>query len=157
MRRAAAALGVGECTIVQRRERENEPPAGIELPLLGPSGVLATLVCTSQAPLTRECERELVIIAMHLSAWWTNRGVDTPAQDDALTPRQLEIALLATNGLTNAEIAHELAISINTVKVRLKQVFDRLDVNNRTELANVLRRSTRAQRKRAASRSSGQR
>ncbi len=58
---------------------------------------------------------------------------------DALTPRQSEIAQLAALGHTNAEIAAALGISINTVKARLKEVFERLDVCNRTELANVLR------------------
>jgi DNA-binding NarL/FixJ family response regulator len=41
-----------------------------------------------------------------------------------------------------AEIAEALAISINTVKARLKESFERLGVDNRTELANVLRSGT---------------
>jgi DNA-binding CsgD family transcriptional regulator len=138
VRRAAAALGVRDCRIVRRAERGGERCSALEFPVLGPLGVVATLVC-GETPLTRERERELVIIAMHLSVWWTNRGIDGAAENDALTPRQLEIAQLATIGRTNAAIATALGISINTVKARLKEVFERLRVDNRTELANALR------------------
>jgi DNA-binding CsgD family transcriptional regulator len=138
VRRAAAALGVRDCRIVRQRERGDERRSGIEFPVLGPLGVVAMLVC-GDAPLTRQHERELVIIAMHLSVWWTNRGIDGAAEKDALTPRQLEIAQLATIGRSNAAIARALGISINTVKARLKEVFERLRVDNRTELANALR------------------
>ncbi len=55
-----------------------------------------------------------------------------------LGPRQRECAKLAVRGLTNREIGELLGISINTVKARLKEVFHRLDVTNRTELAFVL-------------------
>lgn len=76
---------------------------------------------------------------MFVDVWWTNRGIDGAAEKDALTPRQLEIAQLATIGRSNAAIARALGISINTVKARLKEVFERLRVDNRTELANALR------------------
>lgn len=54
-----------------------------------------------------------------------------------LGPRQRDVAQLAVRGLTNREIGELLGISINTVKARLKEVFHRLDVTNRTELAFV--------------------
>ena len=57
---------------------------------------------------------------------------------DLLTPRQIEVAQLAARGLTNGEIADELAISENTVKRHLKVVFARVAVRNRTELAKLL-------------------
>ena len=147
VRRAAACLGVRECRIVRRCEGAEERPSGVEFPVLAPPGVVATLVCSGDAPLTRERERELVLIAMHLSVWWTNRGIDGAAQNDALTPRQLEIAQLATIGRTNAEIATALGISINTVKARLKEVFERLRIDNRTELAGALRGLSRPGRR----------
>jgi DNA-binding NarL/FixJ family response regulator len=109
---------------------------GIAIPVLGPHGVVATLACNG--PVSRACERELVIIAMHLSVWWTNRGIEAAPRNESLTPRQLQVAQLAATGCTNAEIATVLGISINTVKARLKEVFDRVHVDNRTELASVL-------------------
>jgi DNA-binding NarL/FixJ family response regulator len=60
--------------------------------------------------------------------------------DGAPGPPQVGVAELAARGHTNAEIAGEIGISVNTVKARLKQVFERLDVANRTELVHVLRR-----------------
>ena len=58
---------------------------------------------------------------------------------EPLTAQQREVARLAARGQTNAEIASLLNVSPNTVKKHLKDVFVRLDITNRTELANVLR------------------
>jgi LuxR family maltose regulon positive regulatory protein len=51
-----------------------------------------------------------------------------------LTDREMEIALLAADGLTNKEISERLFISTNTVKTALKGVFEKLDVNSRALL-----------------------
>jgi DNA-binding CsgD family transcriptional regulator len=139
---AVAALGIPRCEIVQPGEVASGRRSSIEVPVLGPSGVVATIACSGR--MSRARERALVIIAMHLSVWWTNRGIDAAPTNDALTPRQLQVAQLAASGCTNAEIAAGLGISINTVKVRLKEAFDRLHVNNRTELASVLRAGSHA-------------
>lgn len=52
-----------------------------------------------------------------------------------LTPRQLAVAQLTAAGRRNREIAEALQMSPNTVKKHLKNIFDVLDVTNRTELA----------------------
>lgn len=138
VRDAARALGFSRCDIVPCtavRDRE----CGISVPVLGRGGVVATLACLADEPLSRTSERQLAMIAMHLSVWWTKHDADHKPHLGVLTPRQLEIARLAASGCTNARIAQLLAISVNTVKLRLKQVFERLGVNNRTELSNVLR------------------
>jgi DNA-binding CsgD family transcriptional regulator len=138
---AVAALGITQCEIVQPGELRTRRTS-TEVPVLGPTGVVATIACRGR--MSRARERALVIIAMQLSVWWTNRGIETAPSDDTLTPRQLQVAQLAASGCTNAEIASGLGISINTVKVRLKEAFDRLHVNNRTELASVLRAGSHA-------------
>lgn len=56
----------------------------------------------------------------------------------ALRPQQLAIAKLVTTGLDNPQIAHELGISRNTIKYHLKQIYARLRVSSRTELAELL-------------------
>lgn len=112
----------------------------VPLPVIGSRGVVATIVCSAASTFTTQEVRELMVIASCLSVWCAERGVGTQGLDDVrLTPRQLATARLAARGATNAEIAAHLDVSINTVKMRLKQVFERLDVTNRTELANALR------------------
>ncbi len=60
---------------------------------------------------------------------------------DRLSARQREIALLVATGASNKEIAHELNISIKTVKNILTTVFTKTDTRGRTELAVQLVRS----------------
>jgi predicted ATPase/DNA-binding CsgD family transcriptional regulator len=55
----------------------------------------------------------------------------------SLTPTEVEVVRLATNGLTNPEIAARLFMSRNTVKSHLSHVYAKLGVTNRTELATV--------------------
>lgn len=55
-----------------------------------------------------------------------------------LTERELEIARLAAEGLTNREIGMRLYISENTVKMALKNIFEKLDISSRTLLKNNL-------------------
>ncbi|GIE94756.1 response regulator [Paractinoplanes rishiriensis] len=59
-----------------------------------------------------------------------------PAGDDGgLSPRELDVVKLAARGLTNAEIAAELFISIGTVKTHLGSVQTKLNARNRVEIA----------------------
>ncbi|MDR3542283.1 MAG: LuxR C-terminal-related transcriptional regulator [Desulfosporosinus sp.] len=51
-----------------------------------------------------------------------------------LAVREIEIARLAAEGLSNKEIGERLFISQNTVKTQLKSVFKKLDVNSRSLL-----------------------
>lgn len=139
VRIAMERLGVQRCKV------ELEPIASpgansLALPVLRPRGWFATIVCSNESGFTAQQVHELVLIATRLSVWCTERSFGPEHPEGArLTPRQYDVAVLAARGSTNAEIAQELGISINTVKLRLKQVFERLDVANRTELANVLR------------------
>jgi two-component system nitrate/nitrite response regulator NarP len=53
----------------------------------------------------------------------------------ALTPRERELVELVRQGLRNRDIAAELGVTEGTVKVYLHGIFDKLGVDNRTELA----------------------
>ncbi len=55
-----------------------------------------------------------------------------------LSPREKEVALLVTRGITNKQIAKELAISKQTVKNVLTKVFDKTKTQSRSQLAVLL-------------------
>jgi DNA-binding NarL/FixJ family response regulator len=55
--------------------------------------------------------------------------------DGGLSPRELEVVKLAAKGLTNAEIAGRLFISVGTVKTHLGSVQSKLGARNRVEIA----------------------
>jgi DNA-binding CsgD family transcriptional regulator len=55
-----------------------------------------------------------------------------------LTPQELRIALRVAEGRTNPEVAGELFISRKTVERHLSQIYRKLGVRSRTELARVL-------------------
>ena len=58
---------------------------------------------------------------------------DDDAAASPLTPREHETLVSAAIGLSNEEIAEQLAISLNTVKNHLAATFAKLDVANRTD------------------------
>ena len=57
-----------------------------------------------------------------------------------LSPQQREVALLLADGKSNQEIAHSLALTLNTANYHVKQVFARLRVHNRQQVEDVLLR-----------------
>ena len=56
----------------------------------------------------------------------------TPAAD-LLTRREMEVLKLAAKGMSNAEIADTLYLSIRTVQAHLRAIFNKLGVGSRSE------------------------
>ena len=74
------------------------------------------------------------------------RTNNNPASNEAsqafnLSKRETEIVQLVAKGLANKEIAAELSISVETVRVHLKHIYEKLHVRSRTEAAMKYRDS----------------
>ena len=64
--------------------------------------------------------------------------LEMPAIFNQLSPRQLDVARLVGKGQTNYQIACELGITENTVKLYVSQVLRLTHMHNRTQLALAL-------------------
>jgi len=65
----------------------------------------------------------------------TRRAQERADSAPPLTRRERELIELVRQGLKNRDIAAELGVTEGTVKVYLHAIFDKLQVDNRTELA----------------------
>ena len=54
---------------------------------------------------------------------------------ETLTEREIDVLKLVAQGASNSQIAETLTISINTVKVHLRNILDKLRLDNRTQAA----------------------
>jgi DNA-binding NarL/FixJ family response regulator len=75
---------------------------------------------------------------------WTPPGIDlaSVAQDDTsalvkrlstLTPQQVRVLMMLSEGLLNKQIAYELDVSEATVKAHVSAILQKLDVDSRTQ------------------------
>ncbi|MBN1311160.1 MAG: winged helix-turn-helix transcriptional regulator [Anaerolineae bacterium] len=52
---------------------------------------------------------------------------------EPLSERELDVLRLLAKGHSNPQIAEQLYISLNTVKAHVKNIFSKLEVNNRSQ------------------------
>ena len=57
------------------------------------------------------------------------------AQIESLTPREVEVLKLLSQGQTNPQIAQNLLFSVSTVKAQVRSILSKLGVSDRTQAA----------------------
>ena len=88
-----------------------------------------------------QAEQELRRLGRHIS----RRSAGATGGDgiDALSAREAEVARLVLDRRTNPEIAADLFLSLKTVETHMRNIFRKLDVSSRVEVARVLERTGR--------------
>jgi DNA-binding NarL/FixJ family response regulator len=92
-----------------------------------------------------EAERELGKLG-HRIHRRTRPGKTDGTGIEALTERELQVARLVVDRKTNPEIAAELFLSQKTVETHLRNIFRKMDVSSRVDLARAVERADRAGR-----------
>jgi DNA-binding CsgD family transcriptional regulator len=121
--RALARLHYGEWLRRARRPRDARPV------LAAASAAFTELGAKPAAALA---DRELRA---------TGRADEQPACDSrlaVLTPQERQVALLASRGLRNRQIAEQLFISVRTVGAHLYSVYPKLGIAGRRQLRDAL-------------------
>jgi DNA-binding NarL/FixJ family response regulator len=103
------------------------------------------------ACISKETQGRDIINAIHLAsrgmhvlprsasaAGMTERQLGLPGPN-LLTPREADVLELLQEGRTNAEIAHQLSIGIETVRTHARNIYRKLGVSSRRDLASLSR------------------
>ena len=101
------------------------------------------------ACLSKETQARDILNAIHLASRGmhvlprsaASGGADSMGVhgSDLLTPREADVLELLQNGATNGQIAHALSIGIETVRTHARNIYRKLGVSTRRELARFRR------------------
>jgi DNA-binding CsgD family transcriptional regulator/DNA-binding Lrp family transcriptional regulator len=135
-RSLALALASEDLGLAQQRHGTSE--SGID-------ALSRALVRFARAGATRDAAR----LRSRLRALGIRRRITTADKPStgwaAMTKSELAVAQLASDGLTNREIADRLFVSPHTVNTHLRQVFAKLEVNSRVDLTRLATERNRDQ------------
>ena len=84
-------------------------------------------------------------MAAHLLKGMASHAANVEAGGESLTHREIEVLQLIARGASNSAIAEALCISVNTVKVHLRNILEKLQLSNRTQVATYALQSGLAQ------------
>ena len=105
-------------------------------------GLLQGLIETCLKDDFPEDYERIIAITYRFSYGW--RRIHNPDTQetvaDNLTTTEFTIAMLASRGWTNIEIAEHMKITERTVKQRLTDIFNKLNINNRKQLHTYMLR-----------------
>lgn len=133
--------------LYQRCCREYQHEYIMTGPIVGNGNLIGTIhfarIDNSQA-FNQDDLTNLGAVCLHVSACLAKLRLSSASYHKKLsyadlTPREIQIANLVAQGLTNASIGKQLWISRNTVKQALKRMFLKLKVHSRTEMVVKLR------------------
>ena len=90
-------------------------------------------------------EKELIAYARHLvSIFALESGIqvqrsqsETFLLPEPLSPQERKVLRLLVAGNSNAEIARELIVSVNTIRTQIQSIYRKLNINNRIEARAV--------------------
>ena len=101
------------------------------------------------ACLSKETEARDIINAIHLASRGMHvlpRSAAAGGSDafvvegsELLTSREAEVLELLQEGATNAQIAHQLSIGIETVRTHARNIYRKLGISSRRDLARLAR------------------
>jgi DNA-binding NarL/FixJ family response regulator len=104
------------------------------------------------ACISKETQGRDIINAIHLASRGMRvlpRSTSAPSdpaerfdylpEADILTAREAEVLQLLQDGMTNAQIAHELSIGLETVRTHARNIYRKLGIKTRRDLANFSR------------------
>jgi two-component system response regulator DesR len=100
------------------------------------------------ACLSKETEGRDIVNAIHLASRGMhvlprsaapNGGVARIALEgaDLMTPREAEVLSMLQDGASNAQIAHELSIGMETVRTHARNIYRKLGISSRRDLARM--------------------
>ena len=92
---------------------------------------------TGEVALGSDMVKRLITAMRHKSKTPSNQKVD---QHNTLSDREKEVLGLISKGMTNKEIAASLFISINTTRTHIRALMQKLNLDNRTQLATYAMR-----------------
>jgi DNA-binding NarL/FixJ family response regulator len=121
-----------------------------------PSEANQLLSFGATAAISKETQGRDIINAIHLAS----RGMrvlprqtataseaverfDYLPEADILTSREAEVLQLLQEGMTNAQIAHHLSIGIETVRTHARNIYRKLGISTRRDLARFARSPAR--------------
>ena len=93
---------------------------------------VAAEILNRETATARLLEAQEAMSAPEVVTGTRTRLVDQPLVEP-LTPRELEVLQLISQGLTNPQIADQLIISVGTVKYYTAQIYGKLEVHTRTQ------------------------
>jgi DNA-binding NarL/FixJ family response regulator len=135
LRRAIDAMPTGKAIVLSGRDEQELIDAALR------AGAFAYVVKTAQTDDLAATVRQVFEHSVYLGPQTVRPSRDTRAfgERHELTARELEILQLLVDGHSNAQLAHMLWVTEQTVKFHLSNIYRKLGVANRGEASRKAR------------------